>query len=167
MNPSQVLDVLARLEVAYRTEVTDPERNLWLEELAPFDAQLVAAAAEDRIRSESPFMPKVGEIIAACREALAEVGSRPRLELPAGEYVDMPQEIAEKLHEIGARTESAEERWERVKAEAERAPRPPGFCSGVGRYAVRDESGAWVCPSCGGRVEDGCSPSRDKNRARA
>lgn len=164
MTPAQVLDVLARLEVAYRTELTDPERRLWVEELEPYDAALVAAAAEDRITSSSPFMPKVGEIIAAVREARAEVPVRERPALPAGEWVEtMPDEVREKVHELVERFDPAtaivdeEVEWKRSRAKLAALPRLRGVCSGIGKRAV-ELDGVLVCPDCRSPVADGCRP---------
>lgn len=69
MNAAEVLELVARLEVAYREELTDPERKLWIEELAAIEPTLAWTAAETRIRSDERFMPRVGEIVSACARA--------------------------------------------------------------------------------------------------
>lgn len=68
MKPSDVLEVIARLQVAYREEINDAEENLWIEKLADLPDESVWAAVESRIESTERFLPRVGEIVAAVAE---------------------------------------------------------------------------------------------------
>lgn len=69
MKESEVLELLARLQAAYREQISTAERNLWADLLADAEAPAAFGAVEARIRSGDPFMPKVGEILAAIRTA--------------------------------------------------------------------------------------------------
>lgn len=94
MTGSEILDVIARLEVAYREEITDAERKLWVQELNEFRAAQVWVAVEAHIRSKQVWLPRVGEIIAAVvnagrptaeeawEQVLAEVGRVGRYGVP-------------------------------------------------------------------------------------
>lgn len=163
MNAVQVLDVIALLEVAYRTEITDPERALWCHELEPYDAAVVKAAAEDRVSSGVPYMPRVGEIIVAVREAFAEAPKRELPALEAGEYLEtMPDEVREKVDALIARTdpetpEALDGTWERRRELLKALPKLRGVCTGVGKRAV-EVDGVLVCPDCRSPVADGCRP---------
>lgn len=164
VTPAQVLDVIARLEVAYRTELTDPERRLWIEQLEPFEGELVAAAAEDRITSSSPFMPKVGEIMDAVREARAIAPTRERPALSAAEGISMPHDIREKwmpmlnkvtrAKEIEAGYAEEDAEWQRRKGAALAGVRMAGACAGTGKMPVEMEDGKRLCPDCGTEILD-------------
>ena len=167
MRPAEVLDMIARLEVAYRTELTDPERRLWVEELEGVDAAIALAAAEDRIRSSSPFMPKVGEVLALVREAYAEAPTITRPALEAGEVRDelaqWPEEVAERVHAMIESSDPEHARldeevsWHRDRARLAALPRLKGVCTGAGKAPVMVE-GVLSCPDCRSPIADGCRP---------
>ena len=55
MKESEVLDLLARLQAAYREQISTPERNLWADLLADAEAPAAFGAVEARIRSGDPY----------------------------------------------------------------------------------------------------------------
>lgn len=69
MKESEVLELVALLQAAYREQISTAERNLWADLFADVEAGAAFGAAHARIRSGDPFMPKVGEILAAVRVA--------------------------------------------------------------------------------------------------